>query len=59
MNPVTFELQPSDQAQPKLLDEDCATTDWPMPPVKVWAPMPRGLTLKERAYELALGRFLA
>lgn len=59
MNPATFELQPSDQPQPKLLDEECATTEWPMPPVKVWAPVPRGLTLKERAYELAVERFFA
>ena len=26
-----FELQPSDKPQPKLLDADPVTTDWPMP----------------------------
>jgi len=59
MSPATYELQPSDQPQPKLLDGECAFKEWPMPPVKVWAPAPRALSLKERAYELAVGRFLA
>lgn len=35
-----FELQHSTIPQPTLLDEEIATHDWPLPPVKVWAPLP-------------------
>ncbi len=40
MNPENFELQRTDIDQPKLLDGECATRSWPMPPVKVWEPRP-------------------
>ncbi len=37
--PNEFTLQHSTTAQPCLLDEDPVTKDWPMPPVKAWAPV--------------------
>jgi len=40
MNPANFELQHSDVDQPKLLDGECATRDWPMPAGGVWVPRP-------------------
>lgn len=40
MNPPDYELQPSDIPQPKLLDEEISTTNWPMPPAKAWEPLP-------------------
>lgn len=43
-----FNLQHSDIPQPKLLDIDPVTTDWPMPAVKAWMPTPHDLTLVER-----------
>ncbi len=46
MNPADYELQHSDVAQPKLLDGECATRDWPMPPARTW----------ETAYREALVR---
>ncbi len=33
-----YELQHSTTPQPRLLDGECATRDWPMPPVKAWEP---------------------
>ncbi len=48
MNLAEFTLQHSDIVQPKLLDDDCPTRDWPMPPVKPYTPAPRELTLKQR-----------
>ena len=44
MNPSDFTLQHSDVVQPKLLDGDCATRDWPLPPVKPYTPAPRDTT---------------
>lgn len=41
MNPADFDLQPSDVPQPKEVDEELATRDWPMPAAKPWAPEPR------------------
>lgn len=40
MNPVDYTLQHSNIPQPKLLDEEIATTNWPMPPAKPWSPLP-------------------
>lgn len=40
MNPADFDLQPSDVPQPKEVDEELATRDWPMPPARAWAPLP-------------------
>lgn len=40
MSPVDFELQHSTTPQPKLLDGECATRDWPMPAGGVWVPRP-------------------
>lgn len=40
MNPADFDLQHTDIPQPTLVDEELATRDWPMPPVKPWAPLP-------------------
>ena len=48
MNLADFTLQHSTTPQPKLLDGDCATRDWPLPPVKPYTPAPRELTLKQR-----------
>ena len=48
MNPEEFTLQHSNQPQTRLHDGECATRDWPMPPVKPYTPAPRELTLKER-----------
>lgn len=35
-----YTLQHTDIPQPKLLDEEITTTNWPMPPVKAWEPLP-------------------
>jgi hypothetical protein len=51
MNPANFELQHSDVDQPKLLDGECATKNWPMPPVKAWEPRPRQEPDLVRSYE--------
>jgi len=48
MNPATFELQHSNEPQPKLLDGECATKDWPMPQPKVYKPDPQELTVAQR-----------
>lgn len=48
MNPATFELQHSDEPQPKLLDGECATRDWPMPAPRPFNPDPQDLTLAQR-----------
>lgn len=51
MNPADFELQHSTTPQPKLLDGECATRDWPMPAGGVWVPRPAvepELTLAQR-----------
>lgn len=40
MNPADFDLQPSNVPQPKEVDEELATRDWPMPPARAWAPQP-------------------
>lgn len=40
MNPADFELQHSTTPQPRLLDGECATRDWPMPAGGVWVPRP-------------------
>ena len=39
MNPEAFALAHDDTAKPLLLDEDHITENWPMPVVKVWAPV--------------------
>lgn len=41
MNPANFELQHSDVDQPKLLDGECATREWPMPEGGKWEPVAR------------------
>lgn len=52
MNPADFDLQPSDIPQPKEVDEELATRDWPMPPARAWAPVPRQESLLERIAEV-------
>lgn len=43
MNPDTFALQPTEVPQPKLLDEEITTHDWPMPPKGDKPPAPASL----------------
>lgn len=52
MKPADFDLQHTDIPQPKEVDEELATRDWPLPPVKVWNPAPRQETLLERIAEV-------
>lgn len=40
-SPEAFALAHADTAKPLLLDEDHITENWPMPAVKVWAPVER------------------
>lgn len=40
MNHTDFDLQHADVPQPKEVDEELATRDWPLPPAKAWAPLP-------------------
>lgn len=40
MKPADFDLQHTDIPQPKEVDEELATRDWPLPPAKPWAPLP-------------------
>lgn len=52
MMSADFDLQHADIPQPKEVDEDLASRDWPLPPVKPWAPAPRKETLLERIAEV-------
>lgn len=49
MNPDDFELQPSTAPQPRLLDGECATRDWPMPAAKKWVPHSAAETAEREA----------
>ncbi|WP_439606850.1 hypothetical protein [Hydrogenophaga sp.] len=49
MNSADFDLQHTDIPQPKEVDEELATRDWPMPPVKAWAPKPEPTVLQRIA----------
>lgn len=51
-----YELRPSDEPQPKLLDAEVVTSTWPMPPVRKWTPMPRA-TVRERLMAIFFGRY--
>ncbi|WP_439587509.1 hypothetical protein [Hydrogenophaga sp.] len=50
MNPDNYDLQHTDIPQPKDVDDEVITRDWPMPNMTPWAPKPQP-TLLERIRE--------